>query len=72
MAEVEAVEGGKGKQMQHTAGAGAGAGGVFEKYARGGAALHSRVKREQQCSDDDFEEEVARGRGSGSVRRKLQ
>jgi hypothetical protein len=68
VAEVEAVEGGKGKQMQHAAGAGA----VFEKYARGGAALHSRVKTEQQGSDDDFEEEVESGRGRGSVRRKLQ
>ncbi len=68
VAEVEAVEGCKGKQTQHTAGAG----GVFDKYARGGAALHSRVKTERQGSDDDFEEDVGRGRGSGSVRRKLQ
>ncbi len=68
MAEVEAGEGGKGKQMQQAAAAGAG--GVFEKYARGEAAVHCKLKREQQSSDDDFEEEV--GRGRGSVRRKLE
>ncbi len=45
------------------------AAGVFDKYARGAAAVDRRMKREHDGSDDDFEGGVGK---VGKVRRKLE